>query len=295
MMKMGDPAWSSALYGPGVVYGWFFTLLSVLVTWTANRRSRKKDSVTIDLLVALSLPMIASVPLLYRLHRFPGSIRDLMTGGDDPVLRFSATVWAPLTVCTTFLPVSILLLGISTWYDHKKRAFSMLTVGGLCFSTEIALLVGFRDACTSGENCPWLHILNALGLMIANITLPILSATIFSARNFPSNPSSSVQGDISSRQLVAGRGRDKTALMFDTMSAVAVTGLYNAPALKFLFSIPKTSSLSSIKDLDQAVALVAGMATLTFRIYEVAKSALAEERENSDGSRRFGSSARRID
>jgi hypothetical protein len=134
----------STLYGPGTFGGWLFTLASVLVAWTADARAKNRDTITNDLLATLTLPVIASLYLLFRVHQFPGTIEDLITNRAEGTLQCSAAIEAPLNVCETYLALAITLVGIAKWYGHRKRALCAFIVSVLCFSTEIILLVGAR-------------------------------------------------------------------------------------------------------------------------------------------------------
>jgi hypothetical protein len=60
--------------------------------------------------------------------------------------------------------------------------------------------------------------------------------------------------------------------------AMTTFGVTNNPVLRLVFFIPRTSL--SIRDLDQAVALAAGMITLMFSIYDAIKSLFARETED---------------
>ncbi|KAF2178948.1 hypothetical protein K469DRAFT_717718 [Zopfia rhizophila CBS 207.26] len=301
----------SPLYGPGTVGGWLFILFSVLVTWSANLRSRKKDTITNDLIATLSLPAIASINLFYELHQFSGSIRDLLISEDNDIQEFSASIEAPLNVCETFSAFAITLVAISSWHGHRKRALSAFTIGVLCFSTEIILLIGSLGTTTSTVNFARPFVFNIVGLMISIVIFLVLLSVPFLVCLFAShisNPDSPAE-DQMQREYAAVKWRGITTYMTFSFALLAMPltmlngiGLLAETAYRYqsyisfksriLFFIPRTSS--SITDLDQAVALAGGMVTLGFSIYEALKSIFAQETEDFERWKRFRSSARRI-
>ena len=54
-----------SLYGPGIVGAWLLTLCAVLISWTLNASSRRKDTISIDFIAALLLPMVAASHLVF--------------------------------------------------------------------------------------------------------------------------------------------------------------------------------------------------------------------------------------
>lgn len=55
----------SSLYGPGTIAAWYFTVLSVLVSWTLHPRKRKSGSIDVDLVATLTLPAVAVGHLMW--------------------------------------------------------------------------------------------------------------------------------------------------------------------------------------------------------------------------------------
>jgi hypothetical protein len=281
----------STLYGPGTTGAWLLTLLSVLVTWTVNVRSKKKDTITNDLIAALSLPTIAAIHLFYELHLFSGSTQDLLTSTDSKILQHAAKIEAPLVLCETFSAFAITLVGISNWYGHMKRTSGVMTIGILCFSTEIILLIGSRGIASSTMNLARPFVFCISGLIITiTITLVLLLCSFFACLLVRPVTHSDPQSE---NQLVREYGSYKWRRMttystfFVAVVSLPLTLLCGSGSLveialktvslksRVLFFIPKTSS--SIGDLDQAVALAAGFTTLGFSIYDAYKSIVAQD------------------
>ena len=279
----------SSLYGPGTVGCWLFTLLSVFVTWTANPRTSKKDTITNDLLATLSLPAIASVHLLYKLRTSSASIREILTSQSQENLQLAAAIEAPLNVCETFSAAAIVLTGISVTMQHKKRALIVLIVGVQGFLPEIVLMIGSFGAEPSVITLARPFIFNLYGVTIVIIVISVCLIAVYLATLLmpDATPTDLPEEDWRNWREPSEPGRARligfTSFFFAIASALA-TALQGTGALvtavaqdnqqRLLFFIPRTSV--SIHDLDQAVALAAGVVTLLFSIYEAAQHVLAE-------------------
>jgi hypothetical protein len=289
----------SSLYGPGTVGAWLLTLFSLLVTWFTHPRHRNKDNITVDLIGTLSLPAIASAHLLYILHNFEGSTRDLLTGHNEDALRSAAAIEAPLNVCETFSAFAIPLVAISAWYSNRKRAIITLTLGFWCFLIEILLLIGSSGAASSTVNFTRPFIFNAIGLVVPIFTVAVLLVSVFLAtllisplRCLVSELEPEMRKDYHDQQrrlqwssamtfilapftifaseFNGASGFEKTAIL--TLDVGNHIGL----VYRLLFFIPR--STSSIGDLDRAVAFAVGVVTPGFSIYSTVKTRVAQER-----------------
>lgn len=49
-----------SLYGPGTVRAWLLSTCAVLIIWTLNALSRRKDTIYVDLIATLLLPLVAA-------------------------------------------------------------------------------------------------------------------------------------------------------------------------------------------------------------------------------------------
>ncbi|KAF2681903.1 hypothetical protein K458DRAFT_391414 [Lentithecium fluviatile CBS 122367] len=266
----------SSLYGPGTFGGWLFTLscwapeeplpqqFSVLATWTADPRKSKKDTITNDLLVTLTLPTIASSHLFYQLGQFPGSIEELLTSQDDADLQLSAAVEAPLNVCETFSAFAIEMVGISFWFSHRNRATSVLVVGVLCFSMQIVLHIGARNAAPPAVTFARPFVFHFFGAMVAILIIADILMAAFLASLLARLASASGSADEELVQRYVERKRREAFLVYSTFlfaaasiiisgvnaSGVIVETLYTMHsnlASRMLFFVPKTPA--SINDL----------------------------------------------
>jgi len=290
----------SSLYGPGTVGGWLFTLLSVLVTWTANPRSRRKDTITNDLIATLTLPTISTIHLLQQIRTSSHSVRSILTAQDVASLQLAAAIEAPLNVCETFAAVALVLFGISVLSGHLIRGFCILIVGFVSFSTELVLLIGAFRADPSLVTFARPFLFNVEGAMVLTTTIAVILAIAYLATFFAQlspTPNVSEQDERRFREHLGSRQSSELAVFFlgwlilflcipagalsngvGNGDLVATYG-YIKPsswAPRLLYFIPKTSC--SLSDLDQAVALGAGFTTFAFSSYEALTIILAEER-----------------
>lgn len=128
----------SSLTGPGNLTCWFLLLLSVLVSWTLNPRTARRDTITNDLLAVLLLPLVAVAHLLHQLYS-RGSSRELFTGFTRDDVRAVAAIEAPLAVCERFVVCASVMFCVAAWRRQRRRMGLVLGVGGLCFAAEVPL------------------------------------------------------------------------------------------------------------------------------------------------------------
>lgn len=129
-----------SLYGPGTVGAWLLTLCSILISWTLNTSSRRKDTVSIDFLAGLLLPLIAAAHVMFQLARLPISVAEAITTQDVELQMYASALEAPLNICETF-SVTALILAVTCgpWWESGpkwKRLISILVTGLFSWSTE---------------------------------------------------------------------------------------------------------------------------------------------------------------
>jgi hypothetical protein len=272
----------SSLYGPGTVSGWLCTVLSLLIAWTTNSKRKTTDDITNDMIAALSLPAVASVHLLFELRQFHGSIRELLTSQDGEVLQYLTAVEAPLNICETFTTIALPMVGVSAWYNNRKRATVVVILGIWCLLVEFVLFVGSYGATPATFNLSRAYLFTFPQIMITRGVTTVLALVVFltcmviSSLKEPLDPEEIDQRRVKKPNAYAMRIYSwiplAVALPFGIIISVAKTDvlkLYARTHLRLaapnLFFIP--SSTSSISDLDQAVALAAGTLTIAFSIY----------------------------
>ena len=126
----------SSLYGPGTVTCWYFTVASVLVSWTLHPHKRNSGSIDVDLIATLTLPSVAAGHVISQSHSTNGSIRELMGGQDLRSKSAIAAIEAPFIIVETFMALSVILFLIAAWMANIRRALCVAVVGLLCFVVE---------------------------------------------------------------------------------------------------------------------------------------------------------------
>ena len=123
-----------SIYGPGTVGAWLLTLCAVLISWTLNKSIRRKDSISIDFVAALLLPLVAAGHLIFQVSRLPYSIAGTITSADVEVQKYACALQAPLNICETFSVVTLIaavFCGPRWDGDPKFRRLSAVLVTGL--------------------------------------------------------------------------------------------------------------------------------------------------------------------
>ena len=128
----------SSLYGPGTIVGWYFTFLSVLVSWTLDTREQAFDSIDVDLVALLILPAIAAGHSITQIRRFSDHTLDAQISRDTngTFVQHVAALEAPLIVTNTYLSFGIILTMIAASRFHVWRGTAVTIVGNTCISIE---------------------------------------------------------------------------------------------------------------------------------------------------------------
>ncbi|EPE34390.1 hypothetical protein GLAREA_10084 [Glarea lozoyensis ATCC 20868] len=129
-----------SLYGPGTVGAWLLTLSAVLISWTLNKSTRRKDTISIDLIGAVLLPMISAGHLVFQVYNLPYSITETITSSDVEVQKYASALEAPLNICETFSMVSLLAAACcGPWWGcvpKLRRLGVVLLAGSLSWGAE---------------------------------------------------------------------------------------------------------------------------------------------------------------
>ncbi|KAH8897662.1 hypothetical protein GQ53DRAFT_712101 [Thozetella sp. PMI_491] len=289
----------SSLYGPGTTIAWLLTIASVLANWILNVESRKQDAITNDLIAALTLPAVAAAHLIYQLQSLPGSATDFFTSSDESVVQAVAAIEAPLTVCETFSAFALILFPVAAYASHYKQCICVLVVGLLSFSTEVILFAKAFGVTAAASNLARPYIFNfawGIALVLAFLFVSLtgyLGIWAFGPAPRIQDPSIEQNADLKMRYKYLHRQKQSMhfslmtsafmaplSIVFSAASGVGAleaTGYqsYLAPARRLTFFIPV--SLTSISDLDQAVAIGAGALTLGVSLYEAFQAARRAE------------------
>jgi len=279
----------SSLYGPGNIICWFLLLASVLLSWTANPATARRDIITNDFIAVLTMPLVAVAHLLHQvLYRQPRaeSLRHLLTSRYRDDVRSVAAIEAPLAVCDTFIAWAALLLFLAMRRNQLKRKLAVFTVGLLCLPAELLL---WRSgvpygAANSSLTRPYLSQSNSLALVIGTWHLLILLVYIFEVafgvlvsalylgRHREVHESATESPSLARKILWPGRVSSwMSAVSAAVIAASSIWIKYGSMypsewrfhAFRF---IPK--STVELSELDQVVAVLGGLTTLVFSAYD---------------------------
>ncbi|KAJ5654131.1 hypothetical protein N7490_001134 [Penicillium lividum] len=134
-----------SLYGPGTVGAWLLTLCAILISWTLNTSSRRKDSISLDFIAGLLFPLIAAGHVIFQIIRLPVPVAEAITTQNVEVQKYASALEAPLNICETFSMAALLLaVCCGPWWGidpHWKRLGLVLVVGLLSWGTENVMFV----------------------------------------------------------------------------------------------------------------------------------------------------------
>ncbi|KAH8812911.1 hypothetical protein F5884DRAFT_786655 [Xylogone sp. PMI_703] len=134
-----------SLYGPGTVGAWLLTLCAVLISWTLNKSTRRKDSISIDFIGVILLPLVAAGHLIFQVSRLPYSVAETITSVDVEIQKYAYALEAPLNICETFSMVALIAAACcGPWWDGDpkwRRLAAVLVTGLLSWGTENLMFV----------------------------------------------------------------------------------------------------------------------------------------------------------
>ncbi len=194
----------SSLYGPGTIAAWYFTILSVFVSWTLHPRKWKSGSIDVNLVAILTLPAVAAGHVIWQGQLLPGRMTDV---SDEGLIQLIAAIEAPFIVTETFMAVSVILFLVSAWTYCIRRAILVALIGVECLTVESYVhfsiqLFHYRPG-TLAKNFPAfsrLFVADFIGLLIAIIVvlglLIVITGLLTMVMLFNSKESSSPGQDI---------------------------------------------------------------------------------------------------
>lgn len=267
---MDDPSPKvSSLYGPGAFVGWLCTLLFVLVSWACNRQIIARDTIGNDLIAALALPSIAAIHYHYE------SAKAMKKDVEPAIEVLDATscfaVW--------FLVAMTFLLFLATAQKKLKRFICIGIFVVLCLSVTFSMLLGPRHLLIK-LRAGFGVVPFAVSFFLTFLFLPCLAWMGRKDQYWTERSALRTAGTEDQGQRVSS---STGPYIFGTLflTAWVATGVClfscnirkckgskencSEPGL-VQFAIPETGY--AITELDQAVALGAGLLTVTFSTFE---------------------------
>ena|ERR1700760_1888845 len=97
-----------SLYGPGTVRAWLLTLCTVFTSCTLNKRTQCNDTISIDFIGALLLPLVAASHLIFQIAHLPLPVAEVVTSTRLEVQKTASALEALLNIYETFLLMALL-------------------------------------------------------------------------------------------------------------------------------------------------------------------------------------------
>ena len=275
----------SSFYGPGAVGGWYLAALACVISLSLHPRKRSRDSITADLIAVLTFPTVAAADLITQVRSYP---KEGTTSTQN-----AASIQATLIVIEGFLYVDVILFGLAVGFGCVKRPCLLATVGLFCFSTDCYVYFSpFVDPgigqqldglfmwyfATLSTVILWLSsgICAALSLvLIFFLVFPYRLLASPSERDVEATRRDWVRDFARSRGLTVFEiiimvvGPIPFIIFFPVFSTASVDFPSQSIFTKIAHDMIPTSN-TSIKELDQAVALLAGATVLGFNLYSIA-------------------------
>lgn len=312
--SFGRLALVNSFYGPGATACWYLTCFSCLLSWTLHPKKRIEDAITSDFIAIVTFPTVASAHLITQVRSWPSQ----SSVGDQTLQQMYASLAASLIIIETYLPLCIILLLPGVFTRTPKRLCLLAATGVFCVLSETYLylaLPSIRQAPGVFERTFIIDSLILLVLILALVSILLgllfiyLYVLLCKCCTEPSIESlDTVTTDMANDFGLSNKPRQVSRLTYLALPFMtfAMGGCSGPSLFVDLFALaklyrngrtnwtgkrsffdeffPKTDA--SIMDLDQAVALLAGMTILGFALYSAAdahyKSWWEEEKKRRD-------------
>ncbi|KAH6708879.1 hypothetical protein BKA61DRAFT_696779 [Leptodontidium sp. MPI-SDFR-AT-0119] len=305
-MSTSDPSTFDSLalvnsfYGPGTTACWYLTCLSCLISWTLHPKKQTSDSVTSDFIALAIFPIVAAAHLISQVLNYPSR----STLDDQLAKQIHASMSASLTITETYLSLYIVLLVPTVLIRSTKRIVLLALTGLFCVASETYVFfaipsirnkAGIFNRSFIIDSIPTLVVI--LGLVFI-LVLMLLYFIILTFKRPPPRAEPPPDADpevLSAYRLANGEHGENNIRIFNFLTILYlplafVSAIFSmspiawdlVPSLaRSLPRIVPTTGRSlvheffpetdtAIMELDQAVALLAGMTVLGFSLYSTA-------------------------
>ncbi len=294
----------SSFYGPGAVGGWYLTVLACLVSFSLHPRKRSRDSITADLIAVLTFPTVAAADLIIQVRSYPKEGATLA----QKAASIEATLIVTETFLTIDVVLFLLAVGFKcVRRGFLLATVGLFCFSAECyvyFSPSVSQAIG------QNLDRPFLVDFGSIlisvmaVLLICIICALILIAIFFSKLPHQHHARPSERDEEATRR---GRERDEEPTRRDWERDFKVSRNARALSMITILFLPSTfvasvfplfsealvnlpsqfwprirttasrvahdlipNSNTSVKELDQAVALLAGASVLGFSLYSIA-------------------------
>ena len=294
----------SSFYGPGAVGGWYLTALACLISLSLHPRKRRRDAITADLIAVLTFPTIAAADLITQVRSYwrGGTTSAQMSASIEATLIVTETFLA-IDVILFLLavgfkcvrrPCLLATVGLFCFSAECYVYFSPFVNPAVGQQLGRLFLINFGNILISVIAVLIICVICALGLVAF-----FFLVRLYEPWRRPSGRDVEATGREREREVEATRknweqdfkdSRSLFALTMITFVFLPITFVASAFPLfsEALVDLPsqflpwiRTAGLriahdliprsnTSVKELDQAVALLAGASVLGFALYSTA-------------------------
>ena len=280
----------SSFYGPGAVEGWYLATLGCLISFSLHPRKRSHDAIAADLTAVLTFPTIAAADLITQVRSYPKE--------GTTLAQNAASIEATLIVTETFLVIDVVLFLLAVGFKCVRRGCLLATVGLFCFSAECYVYFSPFVKPAIGQQLERLFLIDFGELLIS--VMVVLSICIICALSLialffmmlPDQPRprpSERDVEATHREWKRDFEQSRSIKALTIISWVflpwtALISVFPLSSNAVMWSqppfwlwirtaasriahdlIPKSNT--SVKELDQAAALLAGASVLGFNLY----------------------------
>lgn len=245
----------SSFYGPGAVVGWYLTAFACLVSFSLHPRKRCRDSITADLIAVLTFPTVAATDLITQARSYP---KEGIT-----LKQNAASIEASLIVTEIFMAIDVFLFLLAVGFKCVRRECLLATVGLFCFSAKCCVYLSPSVSHAIGQNLDGPCFVNSI-----SISSNVLAALFF----YMIWPTDRDRGFTAKALIMIPQLLVPCILVIPFFREAQV----NLPSQfwprirsRIAHDLMPTSN-TSVKELDQAVALLAGASVLGFSLYSTA-------------------------
>ena len=276
----------SSFYGPGTVAAWYFTALSVLMSWQMHPTKRHSNGLDVDFVTTLATPTIAAGHLMFLVLHSP------QQGSEEEILQHAAAVIAPITVVGVFIPIGLMFCWTAIIKGGAWKAFLMACVFCLCCGVKTYSL--FTKVPIQGPRL-WPKIednrislfrlstfVTSFGFVWAESMIILVLRIIYTIFYKIVVPCLGIFGVAITEDVYIGRTGGQMVTMASLTTCIVFVGMILSDMVEKptdavvlitrlqLAFIPQTAC--SITDLDQAVAAGTGALILAFNAFKIIRS-----------------------
>jgi hypothetical protein len=112
--------------------------LACIISWTLHPEKKKRDTIDADLVVSLTLPVVAVFYLLSQISRLSqqNESHSQIIGTSDSRQAMADAIEAPLVIIEAFMNIAAIMFMIAARFIAIRRAFIIGIAGLLCFAAD---------------------------------------------------------------------------------------------------------------------------------------------------------------